>query len=191
MSPEIAVMRRPAAAYRRLAANYPTTARAGLVRRPALAALVIGSAIGLAATGRATAPLVFSTTLCWSFAVIWQVIAAAIAVRGAHATLTFAQRFDLFFAGHAPWSLWLLTTAAWSRIFPDHTDLYALLCTVVLPGAWTVVIVYGFCTGALALPRSRAVLRTAAHQALIWGFAFVYVSWAVALWPRMAAAFTS
>lgn len=178
-------MLHPAAAYRRLAQDYPAVHPAAALRRPALAALVAGTAVGIAATGRATAPLVLSAVLCWGFAVAWQVIAAAVALRSRHAVLTFGQRLDLFFAGQAPWSLWLLTASAWSRVFPGFTDLYAVLCTVAVPAAWTSVVVYGFCTGALGLPRPRALRLTIVHQALIWGFAFVCVTWAVALGARL------
>ena len=181
-------MLRPVAGYRALVRDYPPVSAAAALRRPALAALVIGTAIGIAGTGRATLPLVISTALCWSFAVAWQLVAAASVVRTTVSPLTFPQRLDLFFAGHAPWSLWLLTAAAWSRLFPSYTDLYALLCTVAIPGAWTSLIVYGFCSGALGLTRPHAVARAALHHVLIWGFAFVYFAWAVALWPRMLAA---
>lgn len=184
VSPEIAVMLRPTAAYRQLALEPPRVTMASALRRPALVALITGTAISFAGTGRATAPLVISTTLCWSFAMVWQIVAAA-AIARSHVPLTPGQRLDLFFVGHAPWSLWLLTASAWSRLLPNFTDLYALLCTVAVPAVWTAAIVHGFCSGALALPPRTALWRTALHQALIWGFAFFYVAWAVALWPRM------
>lgn len=188
MSPEIAVMLQPSAAYRRMAQEYPALRAARALRRPAIVALVAGGAISIGATGRATAPLVLSTTLCWSFALAWQLLAAA-AVAGAPRTrLTFPQRLDLFFVGHAPWSLWLLGAAAWSRLFPDNTDFYFLLHTVAVPAAWTFLIVYGFGRGVLELTRRRALFRAALHQAIVWLFAFTYVAWAVALWPRIIAA---
>ena len=177
-------MLHPTAAYRSLAENYPPLGAAGALRRPAFVVLVIACAIAIAATGRVTAPLVISLGFTWGWTVLWQVLVAAVITRSATVPLTFAQRIDLFFAGHAPWSLWLLLMAAWSRLLPQFTDLYAILVTVIVPGAWTLVIVRGFCGGALGLPRREATVRAIAHQALIWGVAFVYVAWAVALWPR-------
>ena len=179
-------MFRPAATYRRLAENYPPLGAAHALRRPAFVTLVTGCAIAIAGTGRVTAPLVTSLTLSWCWTVLWQLLAAAVIVRSAPVPLTLAQRIDLLFAGHAPWSLWLLTMAAWSRLFPQFTDLYAILVTVVVPAAWTTLIVHGFCSGALGLPQRGAIRRTIAHQALIWGLAFFYVAWAVALWPRLS-----
>jgi hypothetical protein len=186
VSPEVQVMLQPTDAYRRLARECPPVTAVGALRRPALVALVIGCAISIAGTGRATAPLVISTALTWSWTVLWQLIAAAAIVRAKSAPLTLPQRIDLLFAGHAPWSLWLLATAAWSKLFPQFSDLYALLSTVVVPAVWTAAIVHGFCCGALGLPQSAALRRTAIHQALIWGVAFFYVAWAIALWPRLA-----
>lgn len=178
-------MLHPTAAYRRIAQDYPAVGVAGALRRPAFVALVIGCAISIAGTGHTTAPLVVSTTLTWSWTVVWQLLAAAAIARATSTPLTLAQRLDLLFAGHAPWSLWLLAMAAWSRLFPQFTDLYAILWTVIVPGTWTAVIVHGFCSGALGLPRRDAIRRTLAHQALIWGLAFFYVAWAVALWARV------
>jgi hypothetical protein len=183
-------MLHPAAAYARLVEQPPPVRPLAALRRPAIAAIVAGTAVSIAGTGRLTAPLLLSTSAYWSFAIVWQMLAAAIAMQAPRAPLTAAQRFDLFFTGHAPWSLWLLIVAAWSRIFPSHTDLYIVLCTAAIPAAWTSAIVYGFCTTVLQLLPSRAMFRMLLHQALIWLFAFVYVAWAVALPARASALFT-
>jgi hypothetical protein len=182
-------MLQPTAAYRRLAQEWPVVRPIAALRRPALAALVAGAAVGITATGRITAPLLVSTTLYWSFAVAWQVAVAMMTTAATKAPLTATQRLDLFFAGNAPWSLWMLTVAAWSRLFPAQTDLYVILCTAAVPAMWTWGIVYGFCTGALGLAPRTALLRTVCHQGLIWMFAFVYIAWAVALWARASVMF--
>ena len=187
MSPELAVLLRPRAAYHVLAEDYPAVSPLQALRRPALVALAIAVAISITATGRAPLSLVVSTLICWSFAVAWQLLAAATVTRVPHRSLSFAQRLDLFFAGHAPWSVWLLTCTAWSRLLPGWTDLYALLCTAAVPAGWTTVVVYGFCTGALGLTKRRALRLTLLHQALVWSFVFLYIAWAVALWPRLLA----
>lgn len=181
-------MRHPTVAYQRLATDCPTVHPLRAARRPALAVLVAAAAISIAATGRATAALVLSTALCWSFAIVWQLLAVAAMARSRDGRLSFAQRVDLIFTGHAPWSLWLLVTAAWSRLFAGHTDLYVLLCTFAIPALWTALIVYGFCKGALGLTPKVALWRMVLHQLLIWTFAFIYVGWAVALWPRLFSA---
>lgn len=186
MSPEIAVLLRPSAAYRQLAPQWPAIRPIEALRRPALAAVVAGAAVSLTATGRVTVPLLFSTTLYWSFAFIWQVVAAMVATRGDGVPLGRAQRLDLFFAGSAPWSIWLLTAAAWSRLLPGQTDLYVVLLTASIPALWTARVVHGFCEGALGLSPRQALVRMLAHQALIWAFAFVYIAWAVALRARAA-----
>jgi hypothetical protein len=180
-------MLHPSAAYRQLVQQYPMIHPLAALRRPALAALVAGAAVSIAGTGRVTVPLLLSTTAYWSFAFVWQLLAAAIATRAAHVPLSFAQRLDLFFAGHAPWSLWLLIAAAWSQVFPAHADLYIVLCTSAVPAVWTSIIVFVFCTGALGLEHRQAIVRTLLHQSLIWLLAFVYIAWAVALPARASA----
>ena len=179
-------MLHPTSAYRRLAEDCPPIRPLDAAMRPVFVLLVAAAAISIAGTGRATAPLVLSTALCWSFAIVWQLLAVAVIARSTDRRLTFLQRVDLMFTGHAPWSLWLLIAAASSRVLAGHIDLYALLCTSAIPAAWTFLVVRGFCKGVLGLPPRAAFWRTVLHQSLIWGFAFVYVCWAVALWPRLS-----
>ena len=85
------------------------------LRRPLLVAIVLGVSTAISATGRVTPSLVLSTTLCWSFVVVLQaVIAIALIAAPARRTVGLPRALDLFFAGHAPWSLWMLAAAAWA-----------------------------------------------------------------------------
>src|SRR5260370_2794711 len=85
------------------------------LRRPLLVTAVLGVSAAMGGTGHVTPALVLSTTLCWSFVVALQAaIALALVAGPARRTVGLARAIDLYFAGHAPWSLWMLATVAWA-----------------------------------------------------------------------------
>ncbi|MEO6237717.1 MAG: hypothetical protein ABIQ52_12010 [Vicinamibacterales bacterium] len=185
MSPEIALMISPRRTYAALAQAPRSTPILVSLRRPALAALVLGVSLAMAATGRVTPALVLSTTLCWSFAVAIQAAVALVLIAGpARKTVGVPRAFDLFFAGHAPWSLWLLAVAAWA---PSQLGrpLTPILVAAIVPLALTVRIVSAFFVEVLELDRRDALLRTGIHQLAIWGVLSVLFATAVQLVPRV------
>lgn len=154
------------------------------LRQPALAAMVLGVSIAISATGHVSPALVLSTTLCWSFAVVLQAAAALLLIASpARDTVGRVRAFDLFFAGHAPWSLWLLAVAAWAPSTPDRS-LAPIVASAIVPVALTVRIVYAFFVEVLQLQPREALLRTAAHQAVIWITVAVLFGTAVQIVPR-------
>ena len=108
--------------------------------------------------------------------------AAAIVLPSRH-VVPARRAFELFFLGHAAWSLWLLAAAASIAAGVARTE--AVLLTGVVPAGWTSVVVYAFCTEALGLSAPRAAARTFAHQAMTCLLIVLYVAWAVQLWPRV------
>src|SRR5262245_4671414 len=114
MSPELGLMVFPRATYAALVREAAPASAATALRRPFVVAAVIGVSVSIAATGRATPALVASTTLSWSYVVLLQLaIAVPLIARHARRTVGLARAIDLFFAGHAPWSLLALAAAAW------------------------------------------------------------------------------
>lgn len=110
--------------------------------------------------------------------------ATALVASAARGRVRGAPAIALLLKGHAPWSLWLLTAGA--VVAAGGYDLYheALLlapAAIVL----TMRIVYAFCREVLAVPRRRALGLTAAHQAVTWLVAAIYLDRAVSLIPRM------
>ncbi len=185
MSPEIGLMVSPRRTYAALAAVACPTPILVALRRPALAALVLGVSIAIAATGRVTPALVLSTTLCWSFAVAIQAAVALVLIAGpARRTVGVARAFDLFFAGHAPWSLWLLAVAAWA---PSQLGrpLMPVLVAAIVPLALTVRIVSAFFREVVELDPREARRRTAIHQLTIWGVLGLLSAAAVQIIPRV------
>jgi hypothetical protein len=128
-----------------------------------------------------------SAVLTWSFAVIVQLLAAtALIASSTRRTASLLAALDLFFMGHAPWSLWLLAVSAWAAWLPHPLSMeYIVLATGALPAAWTAVIVCAFCREVLNDAPRLAVVRTLFHQALIWTFTGGYIAVVVALWPRI------
>lgn len=172
----------PLAAYRRLVAEPPPPAPTlrVLLRRPALAALVIGGAIALTATGGATARALATTTICWSFVPGLQlIVAAALIALCRRPGLRLPSALDLFFAGQGPWLLWVLGVAAAALValrLGGHTvpQLRYVLALALIPGVWTCFILMAFCQAVLGLDRRRALAWTFLYQAAIWGIAYLY-----------------
>ena len=189
-SPDLHVMARPARTYAtQLAAPAPGTW--GAVRRPALVALVLGAATAVSSTGHLTLGLLASGFLCWSFVPLLQMgVAAAIMRSPAARSVPLAHRLDLWFMGHAPWSLWTVIATSVMAAAPTGWRVeWPIIASAVIPIFWTSVIGATFCRVVLGDSPIVATARTALHQAVTWTIALVYVAYAVALWPRIVAFF--
>jgi hypothetical protein len=189
MSPEIALILSPRGTYASLAREGRRASLLTAVRRPLLVAAVLGASIAIGATGHVTPGLLLSTTLCWSFVVVVQaVIALALIAGPARRTVGVARAVDLFFAGHAPWSLWLLAAAAWAPS-PVGRPLTPVLVAAIVPLVLTPRIVSAFFREVLELDPRHAAARTAAHQVMTWGTFAVLAGTAVQIVPRLLAWF--
>ena len=184
VSAELQLIVSPRDTYARLAR---TRSRGGVLvalRRPALAAVVIGAAIALGATGHVTPRLLLSTTLCWAFVVVLQIaIAVALIAGPSRRTVGLSRALDLFFASHAPWSLWLLAAAAYSPSVLGR-PLMPLLLSAVVPLALTVRMIAAYFREVLELDPRHARVRTILQQAATWGVPLVLYGTAVGFWPR-------
>ena len=185
-SPELRLMLAPAGEYARLAAlgRESTTFRA--LSRPALSLLIVGAASGAASTGRVDAQVVLSGALCWSFAIAIQVMASILLVRSApDRHLDVRRSLELWFLGHAPWSLWILTVAAVVFTVPALVSLEVALLSATVPSVWTAAVVYAFGRHVLRSDRRRALWQTAVHQAVTWSSIIGYLSVVTQIWPRI------
>jgi hypothetical protein len=179
-------MTAPVRAYRRLAPGHDVSLAAAM-RRPVVTAIVIGTATSILATERVTLALVLTTTLCWSFVVMVQLLAGLILIARSRSPIVGrASALDLLFMGHGPWSLWLLTVAAWAPWFPRPESMNLIvLGSAIVPWLWTVTILFSFCTTVMRASRREAIAGTLLHQFIVWTVAVLYVDFAVALWPRI------
>lgn len=191
MSPELEIMRAPRRAYSRLAAERHAVSALGACYRPVIVGVTIGTAASISSTSHVSLALVASVTACWGFFVAIQVAAAWIALPPAsRRTMGPARALDLLFSGHAPWSLWLLASAAWAVAMPiTARDTRWLFASMIVPLVWNAAIVFAFFRNALGLPHDAAVRRTIAHQSITVGAGLAIVGTAVAIWPRIVGAF--
>jgi hypothetical protein len=185
MSPEILLMVSPRETYARLARVHRRGTLLAAVRRPALVAVVFGVAMAIGPTRHVTPALLLSTTFCWLFVVVLQAaIALPLIAAPARRTVGLTRAIDLYFAGHAPWSLWLLAAAAWGPS-PNGRPQWPLAVAAVVAGLLTARIVAAFFREVLELEPRRALVRAAAQQAVTWlAFVALYGT-AVALVPRV------
>lgn len=167
MPVELELITNPGAAYSRLARSSIRIGAVGAMRRPALVALVIGASIAMAATREAPAALLVSTTLSWSMVVVFQVIIALAMIRPARGTVGIARALDLFFASHAPWSLWMLAVVAWAPM-PGGRPLTPVLIAAIVPLALTFRAITAHFQFVLGLDPRAALRRAILHQAITW-----------------------
>jgi hypothetical protein len=190
--PELAVIRRPADAYRCLTA---TTARAThwtAIRRPLLCAFVLGSTISLAVSGRFSLRLITGSALAWSFVPIFQVLSFAIVRRRARKSGSLGRDVDLFLTGQAPWLLWTLgfgfaaasvaplEAYSWSATLAGQTKIAA---TAVPIAAWSGYIDFSFYRVVFGRGRTAAVTDLLLQRAIAWTAAltyfFIYPAWPI------------
>jgi hypothetical protein len=155
------------------------------VRRPLVVALVLGVSTAMSATGHVTPSLLLSTTACWSFLVVIQAAIALTLIAGrARRTVGLARAIDLYFAGHAPWSLWMLAAAAWAPS-PIGRPVMPVVIAAAVPLILTPRILSAYFREVLEMEPRDAVARAAVQQAMTWVTFVVLFGTAVALTPRV------
>lgn len=175
----------PRGVYAALVRERVKTSVFAALTRPLLVVIVIGVSVALLSTGRATPALVASVTLTWSYVVVLQcAVALAIIGPARGRTVGLARAFDLFFAGHAPWSLFALAMPLWS-VLPDGVGSWPLEITATIALVATARIVAAFAGEVLGLSRRGAWKLTAVHQAITWTLVVAIVSVSSSLTPRV------
>ena len=178
-SSEFRVAMAPDATYARLAKE-----RIGpisgwrMVRRPAMVLLVISTLVPIMAVQRVTLGLVATTAITGSFVVAIQLLIGAVFVAVAPGRrMGFRRALDLWFAGHLPYSLWMLVLFAAIASY-GATSLGFIVVSAVLPAAWTAAIVSAFCRNVLGAQHTEARWRAAGHAVGAWVIGLTYVVWA-------------
>ena len=185
MSAELRLIAAPRETYARLARARSAAGPATALRRPLLVAIVLGTSTAMAATGHVTPRLLLSTTACWAFVVALQMAIALILIAApARRTVGLPRAIDLFFASHAPWSLWMLAAAAWAPS-PVGRPLLPVLIAAFVPIALTPRMISAFFREVLEMDPRDARVRTAAHQAATWLVFLVLAASVIGFWPRV------
>lgn len=186
MAAELRLIVAPGATYATLARQPSRIGPLGSLRRPLLVAAVLGASIALSATGRITPALFLSTALVWSVVIALQVaIALSLIAAPSQRTVGWPRALDLFFASHAPWSIWFLAAAAWG-MSPLGGWSTPLLLLALAPIVLTPRMIAAFFREVLELDPRHAIGRTVAHQVITWTLFLLLAGSAVALWPRIA-----
>jgi hypothetical protein len=190
-TPDVRLLWAPAATYREIysAAAAPLQAsRWSLAARASVAPTIAGVATGVSATGRVSWSLVLSGIVCWSFLAAIQCLTAAMLIGRRGRSIGYWRAFELFFLGHAAWSLWLIAAGAYLLVAPEPVRREELvILTAIVPLSWTAVLIFAYCREILRLDRKPAAMRTAVHQSLTVLIIVAYVAWAIQLWPRLLA----
>jgi hypothetical protein len=156
------------------------------LERPALVALIIGTAVTISSARSVPLGLVLMGVICWSFVPLVQWLIGAMMIGQARGRpLSVPRCLELLFIGHLPWSLWTLVIIGLYTFTHVPLPLAVEVLSLMIPGAWTTVIVFAFCRTALGCTPSRAKLLTAAHQTMIWTVFFTYVFLVSGFWARI------
>jgi hypothetical protein len=145
--------------------------------RPALVLLALALVMSIMATHSVTASLLLTSAIAWSAVVLIQIAAALVTIGSAAGRrVGFARALDLWFAGHLPYSAWILLLPL---ITASHTisPLDVIAVTFIVPTVWTTFIATAYCRVVLGATAGRARWRVAAHQLVT-----LTVTAALALW---------
>jgi hypothetical protein len=165
----------PRATYRRLIAQNRPISWWRALARPSLVLLLIAVVVPMMATDQITAGLVLASAAAWSAVVAIQIAIAAIFVAPARG-VGFWRAMDLWFAGHVPYSLWILLLPFLTNgtALPPH-DVIGV--SLIAPLLWTGVIIVAFFRTVFRMNAWAARRRALLHLAIV-----VIVVLALGLW---------
>jgi hypothetical protein len=192
LSSELQVALAPVVTYQRLLAGPGPgsgPAKAGhyvrLLRRPALVVLVIAVMAPIMAVQRVTLGLVATAALSWSFAVALQMIVGLAVIASAPARrIAVLPALDLWFAGHLPYSLWMVVAFGLTATLTS-ANMALVILSAIVPAIWTAFIAAAFCRTGLGTTASGARWRAAAHFVAIWAITLSYIAWAAGGWFQL------
>ena len=127
-----------------------------LMVRLCIILLTIAVVIPVMSVQRVTMGLVAMAAVSWSFVVAIQIaVAVGVIMSARERRIDLVPALDLWFAGHLPYSLWMLAVAALATS-SGLVDPMFLFATAVVPSAWTAWIVAAFCRRVLGNSPSTA-----------------------------------
>ncbi len=158
------------------------------LERIAFIAVLIGTAVTLSSARRLPPGLVLMGIVCWSFVPITQWLIGLVVIgRAPGRPLSVSRCLELLFAGHLPWSLWMLVFIGFDTFTPVPIPPVIQALSLLVPAVWTTIILSAFCRIVLGCTPARAHLLIVAHQAMTWTAFFGYVVLVSGLWPRVLA----
>ena len=188
MPPDLRLALSPTKTYCELIAEPERGTWLRALERIAFVAILIGTAVTLSSARRLPPGLVLMGILCWSFVPITQWLIGLVVIgRAPGRPLSVPRCLELLFAGHLPWSLWMLVFIGFDTFTPVPIPLVIQVLSLLVPAVWTTIILSAFCRIVLGCTPARAHLLIVAHQAMTWTAFFGYVVLVSGLWPRVLA----
>lgn len=177
---------RPGPAFRVLARQ--RGAEGSVVRGPLRLLLFFGAAVSLMASGTLNVRLLVDGAISFAFVPAIQLAALAVVWKvGRRPTRPFASVVDLFFAGHAPWLMWLVAVAAICALVPPRELspwVWPLVLGNAVPIAWSVWMDFNFFREVAERPVREAVFDLTLHRAIAWTLTLLYF-FGIALRPEI------
>lgn len=152
--------------------------------------LVIAVAIPIMAVQRVTIGYVAVTAISWSFVLAIQLLIAMLLVISVPSRpIGLGRALDLWFAGHFPYSLWLLVISAVVANL-ESASVEMVIALALIPSLWTAVILSAFCRVVLGTSRRGARLRAVLQFIVAWAIGLQYVALASGGWFQVTSAVT-
>ena len=149
--------------------------------RPALVLLVLAVSLPITAVHNITFDLVLRTAAMFSLIVLVQLAIGAVVIATAPARpVSFSRALDLWFAGHLPYTLWILflPLVMTVPIGPADSPHELMGVSVIAPLVWTAFIVGAFCRVVLGATPARARRRVMLHMAMVLIVGVALAAWA-------------
>jgi hypothetical protein len=179
------VVLQPASAYALLAKEPARRGMWASLRGPLLVVVILSCSISLLTRGYLAPSLILSGMIAWSFVPLAEVAGLAVALKTERSSVAFPWAMDLFFAGHAPWFLWVVVFAAyWSSVSPFHPPaiVWPWIASAVLVAIWSCYVDFFFFRHVAAARKPGRLLFL--QRAISWTLFFVIFGGGP-LWPGL------
>ena len=154
------------------------------VRRPLFVAVVLGSMVSMLASGLLTARIALSATTYWTFVPIAETLALLLVAGRRFGRGSLAAAIDTFFAGHGPWTLFIIAVTGVLTFVPAAlwwTLLTGwLLVAMLVVMLWSAYIDFWFFRTVLSASRAAAIRDVLVQRLLTW--TAVFLIFAVEAW---------
>jgi len=195
-SDDVALLRHPFARYAAVGAARCAASPNGALRsaatRVTIVMVTLGLFVSISTTGRVVPAQVAGTMIAWLFAPLLQSIALLVVGRVFLNDVPRARLFDLYFAGHGSWLLFMWVASGIVVVPPNPTAIFFfLLAKGIAPALFVITFVWGIVLNVamfragLGLSRGKTALATALFYVLFIGQVVGYYLASDAIQPQM------
>jgi hypothetical protein len=141
--------------------------------------------MSLLTRGHLAPGLIASGVIAWSFVPLAEIAGLLVVLRAGNRTVPFPRAVDLFFAGHAPWLLWMVAFSMfWASVssVQPRAVIWIWEFSMVLIAIWSGYIDFYFFREVAGARKPGLLLFV--QRAVSWALFFVIVGGG-ALWPGL------